>query len=418
MNINRSEKEIVYSFPFVFILLEYIFGMYLNNTFYGTPIFEYTTSTDEILAIVLLLWTLKYAFLKRKEPFNKETKIFAAVSLFYLIYSFIIKSNIPVAIFSDLLIQTKPFIGYFMFAYIGFVLNNSQKRILKKVSVYLFILTAIVGLLALLIDIRLLTFLYSHPTYYGSALALIGLTYLFCADIKNKRDIYIFIVILSFSLISGRSKIYGFCAFAIFYVYVLRGNLDLKISTKNIFLFSIAILLVLYVSWEKIAFYFMGANSEDMARYAMYSVTLDIFGDYFPFGSGLGSFGTAFSATYYSPLYSDYGLDNVWGLDPSHTAFVCDAGYPSFAQFGVFGLILLFIFFTGIVKKINNLKKTIGVNVYSQVVILILILLIIQTVAETMLTSHKGFYLMILLSLCMNENRAAMKVHDPEKHII
>ena len=60
-----------------------------------------------------------------------------------------------------------------------------------------------------------------------------------------------------------------------------------------------------------------------------------MFKDYIPFGSGLGSFGTAAAAKEYSPLYYKYQLDNVWGLNPENPMFLADAFYPTLAEFGV-----------------------------------------------------------------------------------
>lgn len=76
----------------------------------------------------------------------------------------------------------------------------------------------------------------------------------------------------------------------------------------------------------------------------MMLTSMQILYDYFPFGSGLGSFGTFASAEYYSPVYSAYGIDHLWGLSKDMPAFICDAFYPELAQFGVAGVILYFAF--------------------------------------------------------------------------
>lgn len=80
------------------------------------------------------------------------------------------------------------------------------------------------------------------------------------------------------------------------------------------------------------------------------------FYDYFPFGCGLGSFGTFASAEYYSPIYEMYGLNHIWGLSKNMPIFICDAFYPELAQFGIIGAILYF--FSGIQLSGNQLPKT------------------------------------------------------------
>lgn len=68
---------------------------------------------------------------------------------------------------------------------------------------------------------------------------------------------------------------------------------------------------------EKIITYYIDGmmNSREMwSRPAMLYTSGQIFCDYFPFGCGLGSFGTFASAEYYSPIYETYGLNHIWGL--------------------------------------------------------------------------------------------------------
>jgi len=78
------------------------------------------------------------------------------------------------------------------------------------------------------------------------------------------------------------------------------------------------------------------------SRPAMLFTSGQIFYDYFPFGCGLGSFGTFASAEYYSPIYEMYGLNHIWGLSKNMPIFICDAFYPELAQFGIIGAILYF----------------------------------------------------------------------------
>ncbi|MDR1809932.1 MAG: hypothetical protein LBR34_05980, partial [Prevotella sp.] len=318
--IRPQNKEVVYTFPFCFLLAEYVLGMYVYWMLPG----EYNW-IDEALALVLFAWTIMYAIRVKKEPFDKETLIFTCIALFYLLYSFLIRSNIPIAICSDFFVQVKPFIGYFMFIYIGFTLNDRQKEILKQLSLFLFFVT-----LALLIInlptglMRTLIHVFGHPTHYGTGLISIAFVYLFCSDLKNKKDVLIFVIILSFSLLSTRSKIYGFYAAAMFFTLVLRGNIVLKFSLRNILILAMLIPIVVYVAWTKINFYFVDFNDfdkETIARPMLYYTGWQLLFDYFPFGSGLASFGSFHSGVYYSPLYEEYGLDMVWGLEPESPDF-------------------------------------------------------------------------------------------------
>jgi len=403
MSIKNIQKEAIYTFPFCFLLIEFIIGMYLNDVFLS--IFSFT---DELFAIILLLWTIKYAAFVKKQPFNKEVIVFTGVALFYFLYSLYIRSNVFPAICGDLLIQLKPFIGYFMFGYIFFRLNEGQKTVLKRVCLLLFVITVVIVFVGIVSGRMLSTlyYVYGHSTRYGTSLILIALTYLFCSDFKDKKAVLVFVIILSFSLLSMRAKVYGFYAVTLFLILVLRGDIEIKLSVKNIIILSCLILLAIYVARDKVIYYFMDFNIEDehsMARPLLYVTAWQLLFDYFPFGSGLASFATHYSGVYYSNIYVDYGLDGVWGLLEKEPAFVTDTQYPSIAQFGVAGLILFIMFWVRIVLKANRLKKNhVDNNKSYLIVVLILIFLAIESVGDAVFTGNRGFYAMILLSLSLN----------------
>jgi hypothetical protein len=407
--IRAKNKEIVYTFPFCFLLAEFVVGMYLNDIF-----LSYLTFADEALAVILLGWTIKYAVAQKKEPFNRETKIFAGIALFYLLYSFYIRSNVPVAIFGDLIIQLKPFIAFFMMGYIGFVLNDSQKTILRKVCLLLFFITAIIGIISLISGFKILFFVFGHPTRYGTSLILIGLTYLFCSDLRNKKDLICFIVILTFSLISLKTKVIGFYGVTVFLCLVLRGNVEIKFSVKNVIIACCIIAIVSYLAWNKLSFYFFSFTpdeKESLARPLLFLTSGQILLDYFPFGSGLASFATHYSGVYYSHIYVDYDLDTVWGLIEGDTTdvFITDMQYPSIAQYGVVGLALFIVFWTRIIVCANRLKKETGDITNFLIVILILLFLAIESVGDAVFTGNRGFYSMLLMSLAMSEMKSKVE---------
>jgi hypothetical protein len=410
--IRAKNKEIVYTFPFCFLLAEFVVGMYLNDIF-----LSYLTFADEALAVILLGWTIKYAVAQKKEPFNRETKIFAGIALFYLLYSFYIRSNVPVAILGDLIIQLKPFIAFFMMGYIGFVLNDSQKTILRKVCLLLFFITAIIGIISLISGYYVLFFVFGHPMGYGTTIVLIGLTFLFCSDLRNKKDLIWFIVIISFSPISLKAKTFGFYGVTLFLILALRGNLEIKFSIKNVIIACCLIAIASYLAWDKLAFYYINytpENEETLVRPLMFLTAWEILFDYFPFGSGLASFATHYSGVFYSHIYADYNMDTVWGLIEGDTTdvFITDTQYPSIAQYGMVGLVLFTVFWTRIIIRANRLKKETGDITNFLIVILILLFLAIESFGDAVFTSPRGFYVMLLMSLTINKMKGDVDVQS------
>lgn len=81
------------------------------------------------------------------------------------------------------------------------------------------------------------------------------------------------------------------------------------------------------------------------ARIALYTTSVAIARDYFPLGAGLGRYGSGLSRHEYSPLYEQYGLDQVPGLRREGRNFTADTFWPHIlGETGVFGLAAYLVF--------------------------------------------------------------------------
>jgi hypothetical protein len=86
------------------------------------------------------------------------------------------------------------------------------------------------------------------------------------------------------------------------------------------------------------------AGSAD-ARTALYRTSVLIARDDFPFGAGLGRFASGTSRSPYSPVYAQYGLDQIDGLSPQFSNFATDTFWPRIlGETGVIGLIAMIVF--------------------------------------------------------------------------
>ena len=211
-------------------------------------------------------------------------------------------------------------------------------------------------------------------------------------------------------LLSGKSKYFGECVVFIVLVYYVKRKIRQNLATLTKFLFLIAI--VLFFTWTKFdAYYVEGFNIKDethlLARPETYKVALRILYDYFPFGSGLGSFATAAAAKEYSPLYFKYGLSTIWGLTPENPMFLADCFYPTLAQFGVVGIIFFLIFWKRRIKEVNDINNM----VYYKMGLMCIFALAIESTADTSYLSGKGMGYFMLLAICVNSN-----LHQKSKH--
>ncbi|MDF9830657.1 O-antigen ligase domain-containing protein [Parabacteroides sp. PF5-6] len=387
----------LFIFAFVFVIL-----------LYYTIGFQFT---DELTTMFLFILFLFAMFKTPDWAFNKVFLLTLGIFLFYTIYSLWIGSNAKRAIFNDLIIQLKPYLGFFCVYQLRPVLNKSRKSLFKEITLlFWFIFLLPIGLIGAFSEPFIEIFM-RHPAIYGIAITITGLCYLYSSD-YSKRDKIIFMLLLSIGIISGRSKFYGFFVLSLFLVFLLKPNAHFKLSMKNIMIFLVLFGLMFYVAWEKIYIYFVQALTDNpdvdkdmMARFVIYRVTPEILTDYFPFGTGFASFATHSSGIFYSGTYAEYGLDNVYGLTKNNPKFVSDTFYPSLAQFGVVGVILYILFWLYILRKAFSYFKADQQRQLKSLVIVILItgFIAIEGTTGSTFIAQGGLFVMMLLGLILSD---------------
>ena len=141
----------------------------------------------------------------------------------------------------------------------------------------------------------------------------------------------------------------------------------------------------------------------------LYYTSVEILTDYFPFGSGFGSFGSEAAARYYSPLYYKYEIDSVYGLSPldygTSSNFLVDAFYPVLSEFGIIGIILYTIFW---IKRWN--MANILFNHNYQISIFIFFFMAIQNIADVTFISSISVPIMMLLGFTYSNSHNIHKI--------
>lgn len=395
---------------FELFLVTWIFGI----VFYGVIRLDFI---DELCAAVLLLMFLFYVFKTPDWRMNKMFLFTLFVFFFYLGYSIYIKSNTTKSILIDFLIQLKPYLAFFCAYQLSPKFTKDQKKLLKDVSCVVWFLLCFLGFSSL-IDPKLLFKVMSHPTAFAAAVVSTSLVYLYSSEYTMK-DKLIFLGMLSLGIFSGRAKFYGFLACSVVAVLYFSSPKNLRFSTRNIVMFAVMFILIVGVAWEKIEFYFVqGATGEEkdyLARFVLYITAATIFLDYLPFGSGFASFATHASRVDYSPTYSEYGIDNVWGLSKSYSAFIADTYYPSLAQFGVVGVALYVLFWVYVLKKAFRYFQRKNSTRLLILSMLIIGYLTIENVADATFTSNRGLFMMMFLGLILSEQKGDELAGQEEK---
>ena len=357
--------------------------------------------SDELLCILLLLYAItKKRFIAKEKKKTGEIKIYIAIMLFYIVYSFVIDITTPRGIWLDILQQIRPYTVFYLTWMLAPQFTETQKKLIVRVMLASF--------LGYLFFFR--TNPYVVSPFGGEESAALGqialccgmIYFLFTEHTKRNRNIAIFLMLLG--LASGKSKYIGECiAFIALVAYV-----DKKIRFDNMATYLKVGLLgtvIIFFTWTKFNAYYVEGFQEDaerMARPETYKTGLLIMKDYFPFGSGLGTFASAAAAKEYSPLYYKYQMDNIWGLTPENPMFLADTFYPIvYSQFGFFGA-LMFLWFWK--RRLQEANRIIDPNYY-KMALMCIIALALENTADSSYLSGKGMGYFMILAVCLNSNK-------------
>lgn len=357
--------------------------------------------SDEILTVLLLCYAFtKQRFLIKDKSRTTEINIYIVLMLFYLIYSLLIQVTTPRGVILDILQQLRPYAVFYLTWMMAPEFTPKQKKRIKWVM----LLSFLGYLTAFKLKPSLVT------PYGGESSAQLGQIALSCAMIyylfskQTKRNRNIAILIMLLGLISGKSKYFGECVVFIALVIFVKGKINFtSVST----LLKVAVLgcVVIFFTWTKFNAYYVEGfqdDAQEMARPLTYETGMKImFKDYIPFGSGLGSFGTAAAAKEYSPLYYEYQLDEIWGLRPENPMFLADAFYPTLAEFGVVGLFFFLWFWKRRLWECNKIPNI----VYYRMALMAILALALESTADSSYLSGKGMGYFMVLALCLNSGR-------------
>ena len=202
-------------------------------------------------------------------------------------------------------------------------------------------------------------------------------------------------------LSTRRAKAMGAAA-CILMVYLLVFRQKQKISKKvKIFAVCVVGLAVAGGLYQLISYYYtMGVES---ARAVLTIAAPFLAIDHFPFGTGWGTFGSAFSAEPYSPVYSMYQMEGVWGLSPEYHKFVSDTYWPMImGQCGFVGFAALIGVLILFVQKVWTLRS--DKSAFAAALIPLLYLLLSST-SESAFASPVSVSLAFLIGFLFAEQR-------------
>lgn len=393
---KKELKMILYIFVWYILLFQSVIQTYIKA-------FQFF---DELLAILFFPVVICYILKNRGKVYITKTSIIIILSL-CIITILGLYSNIKYGyqsaqyVLSDLLVFLKFFLVYFLIK----IVNKKDIKYYKRITianveivtivlVILTILNAIFGIFqnfGYRYGIPANELFFGHPSTLSATCAFLIVNLIYFNNINKKT--YIFFGLLSLVMISTlRVKSIAFIIVA-FIVMLYVHKFNKKINTKKLIMLGALCCLIAY---NQIYLYFA---KDDSARSALLTTSFKIANDYFPIGTGFGTYGSHFSGENYSPVYKMYGLDKIWGLSEEQHPFISDSFWPMIlGQFGYIGLILyiicIMLLYLKIQKEYTNEKR----HIYVAKIISLLYLLIAST-AESAFVSPLAIPLAIILAL-------------------
>ncbi len=380
-------------------------------------------SIDEVVGFVFLPVVFILYIYKNEKLYREEQFIILLYILFILtgiMSSLVNKFQSLSAAISDLVIVSK-FLGGYFFARIcfgGIVLPDYKKHIraaFRTITAVTFVLT--------LLDIIFNIFpkgdkrffihseklLFSHPTYLA-LFCIVILAYLTLV-FENRLADYIFLIQIILVCVSTfRVKAIGMITIYLLFLTPLRKLKYIKVIAA----IAAIIVIILCIIPQINAYYF---DSDDSPRNLLTSTGFKIANDYFPMGSGFGTFGSYISGAAYSPLYHMYNLSSIWGLTKNNSFFISDTFWPMIlGQFGYIGLLLFTLLILQFFLLIKKLRK-----IDSNILLFCLIPFIYLLVSSTSESSFVNYYsvnLFMIIGMAVNQIMPVNYLPDNSSKII
>lgn len=169
---------------------------------------------------------------------------------------------------------------------------------------------------------------------------------------KNKFPIWYYGLAFIIILRTG-SGLGGLCIVGALLIYIFGEK---QRRFKGYYLLLI-VPICLFIAKEEIQSYLLDVNAPRALLYIYAFITAN---DYFPLGSGFGTYGSSMAASHYSPLYIKYGFSSRWGMSTEYHPFLMDSYYPQIiAQFGYIGIFLFVMMWKKLVwEHISDLNNS------------------------------------------------------------
>lgn len=397
-----------------FILKKTLLLLFFTLVFLYDFLVNYLSFLDELVAVIFigLIFFVRKIKLLRTE--------YTIIGLLFFVLLIGLLSNaltdekiVIKAIALDALSFFKAFVAYFgvriFFKDISLISFYPSLKKMALVSFFLLLFFIIADITlnifpkASRFGLTSLELFFTHPSRLSFAISFVFI--LLYPYYINKWKTFL-VLILIVGLVTLRVKYFGFFLVALFFIYY--KNIIARINISYIyFLIAISPFILFIVFRDWILFYFSDeAIKLGWSRAVLLKYSFVISYDFFPLGTGFGSYSSFFSGEDYSWVYQHYGIHNVWGIMKDYRQFIADQYWPMvLGQFGVFGLLAMLGVIASYISILLNFFKSLN-NVFLKNTIIAgllgLILLLIDSSSDAIFSQNRGVVIFMFMALIIN----------------
>ncbi|MBD5297028.1 MAG: hypothetical protein HDS21_02995 [Bacteroides sp.] len=379
------------------------------------PSVNFITYSDELISVSFLAIALADCIINRCWKKYSLLWIIMSILSIYAIYSLYLPYNTLRYILLDWIIELKPLIPFCVLFAIGPSFTNPEKKLIRIICWINISIIAVCFALGMSV-IKTVMF---HPAYPSMYALISGLLFYYCSlsndNVISDKNLWISIAMMAVGIFGFKAKFFGTFILSLYLLLFYKPGICRNLNYKHILILIILCLLVLGATWNKINYYFIQGDTdsfdlstiESFARPVLYMTGGLILLDHFPFGTGLASFATFASGENYSLVYYEYGINNVHGLSPNQPYFICDAFFPSLAQYGFVGLLLFIYFWVYIYSYLRIMIRT-NPNLYRPLFTtgsISIIFILVESTTGTTFTQTGGLIVMSLLGIVCAKGR-------------
>ena len=260
--------------------------------------------------------------------------------------------------------------------------------------------------------LRVYSFIFGTPGIVtNTVLFIIALLLMECAVKPGKMN-RIWLAMseaLLILVLKSRSLILAMVFAALYVSLIIEKKHSLKLRGA---LILAAAGVIGYPQYQKYFVNGVKANTGRAPRLLFLEGGIQLFKEYFPFGTGFGTFGSSSAAKYYSELYYTLGFDTVAGMSPTDPICLNDTFWPMiFAQLGLFGATAYILLFGEILLKMYQRAKESG-NLYIRLAALFFV---VNALVSSIQSNYAGNNSMCMLTFIVTMMPFAIRAGGQER---